>query len=55
MKIVVIGGGPGGRTAAIEAAEIGEEVTLIENNKIGENVLMKLVWLYAVLTMLSSL
>lgn len=35
MKIVVIGGGPGGRTAAIEAAEIGEEVTLIENNKIG--------------------
>ena len=35
MKIVVIGGGPGGRTAAIEAAELGEDVTLIERNKIG--------------------
>lgn len=35
MKIVVIGGGPAGRTAAIEAAEIGEDVTLIEENRIG--------------------
>lgn len=35
MKITIIGGGPAGRTAAIEAAQIGEEVTLIEKNKIG--------------------
>lgn len=35
MKITVIGGGPAGRTAAIEAANIGEEVTLIEESKIG--------------------
>ena len=35
MKVVVIGGGSAGRTASIEAAQIGEEVTLIENDKIG--------------------
>jgi len=35
MKIIVIGGGPAGRTAAIEAAQIGEEVILIEKDKLG--------------------
>ena len=35
MKIVVIGGGPAGRTAAMEASELGADVTLIEKNKIG--------------------
>jgi dihydrolipoamide dehydrogenase len=35
MKVVVVGGGSAGRTASIEAAQIGEEVTLIENDKIG--------------------
>ncbi|MDD3985732.1 MAG: NAD(P)/FAD-dependent oxidoreductase [Methanobacterium sp.] len=35
MNIVVIGGGSAGRTAAIEAAAIGENVTLIEMDKIG--------------------
>ncbi len=35
MNIVVIGGGPAGRTAAIEASGIGEDVILIERDKIG--------------------
>ena len=35
MKVVVIGGGSAGRTASIEASEIGEDVTLIERDKIG--------------------
>lgn len=35
MDIVVIGGGPAGRTAAIEASSIGENVILIERDKIG--------------------
>jgi len=35
MDIVIIGGGPAGRTAAIEASSIGENVTLIERDKIG--------------------
>ena len=35
MNVVVVGGGSAGRTASIEAAQIGEEVTLIENDKIG--------------------
>ena len=35
MDIVVIGGGPAGRTASMEAASLGENVTLIEDNKIG--------------------
>jgi dihydrolipoamide dehydrogenase len=35
MNLVVVGGGSAGRTASIEAAQIGEEVTLIENDKIG--------------------
>lgn len=35
MDIVVIGGGPAGRTAAIEASSIGENVILVERDKIG--------------------
>ncbi|MGZ7068342.1 MAG: FAD-dependent oxidoreductase, partial [Methanobacterium sp.] len=35
MEIVIIGGGPAGRTASMEAASFGENVTLIEGNKIG--------------------
>lgn len=35
MKIIVIGGGPAGKTAAIEAAQIGEEVILIEKDELG--------------------
>lgn len=35
MSIVIIGGGPAGRTAAMEAAQIGKEVILIEKKKIG--------------------
>lgn len=34
-KIVIIGGGPGGYTAAIKGAKLGAEVTLIENDKLG--------------------
>lgn len=35
MNIVIVGGGSAGRTASIEAAELGEEVTLIERDLIG--------------------
>lgn len=35
MKIVIIGGGPGGYVAAIRAAHLGAEVTLIENKFLG--------------------
>lgn len=34
-KIVVLGGGPGGYVAAIRAAQLGADVTLIEKNKVG--------------------
>ena len=34
-KILVIGGGPGGYVAAIRAAQLGADVTLIEKNKVG--------------------
>ena len=34
-KIIVIGGGPGGYVAAIRAAQLGAEVTLIEKEKLG--------------------
>ena len=33
--VAVIGGGPGGYVAAIRAAQLGGEVTLIEKNKLG--------------------
>jgi len=35
MKIIVIGGGPAGKSAAVEAAQIGEDVTLIEKKYLG--------------------
>ena len=35
MKIVIIGGGPGGYVAAIRAAQLGACVTLIEKDKVG--------------------
>ena len=35
MNVVVVGGGSAGRAASIEAAQIGEEVILIENDRIG--------------------
>jgi len=35
MKIAVIGGGPGGYVAAIRAAQLGAEVTLVEREHLG--------------------
>ncbi|PKM83498.1 MAG: NAD(P)/FAD-dependent oxidoreductase, partial [Firmicutes bacterium HGW-Firmicutes-13] len=37
-KIAVIGGGPAGLSAAIEAVSSGFAVTLFEKKKIGENI-----------------
>ena len=34
-KIIVVGGGPGGYSAAIKAAQLGAEVTLVEASKLG--------------------
>ena len=34
-KITIIGGGPGGYVAAIRAAQLGAEVTLIEEDNVG--------------------
>lgn len=35
MRVIVLGGGPGGYTAAFEAARLGGEVTLIERDNLG--------------------
>lgn len=35
VRVAVIGGGPGGYVAAIRAAQLGGEVTLIEKNRLG--------------------
>ena len=35
LKLVVIGAGPGGYVAAIRAAQLGAEVTLIEKERVG--------------------
>ncbi|WP_025707940.1 FAD-dependent oxidoreductase, partial [Paenibacillus graminis] len=35
MRIVVLGGGPGGYVAAIRAAQLGAEVTLVEKKALG--------------------
>lgn len=35
MRIVVLGGGPGGYVAAIRAAQLGAKVTLVEKDRIG--------------------
>ena len=37
MNLIVIGGGPGGTAAAIRAAQLGAQVTLIEKAEIGGN------------------
>ncbi|NLA28688.1 MAG: FAD-dependent oxidoreductase, partial [Propionibacterium sp.] len=34
-KILIIGGGPGGYVAAIRAAQLHAEVTLVENGQLG--------------------
>ena len=34
-KITIVGGGPGGYIAAIRAAQLGAEVTLVEQAKLG--------------------
>ncbi|MDW5300038.1 MAG: dihydrolipoyl dehydrogenase [Sedimentibacter sp.] len=41
MKIAIIGGGPGGYVAAIRAAQLGADVTLIERKHIGGTCLNK--------------
>ena len=41
MKIAIIGGGPGGYTAAIRAAQLNAEVTLIEKERVGGTCLNK--------------
>lgn len=33
--VLVIGGGPGGYTAALHAARLGSSVTLVERNRLG--------------------
>ena len=35
MKVLVIGGGPGGYVAALRAAQLGAEVTLVEKKALG--------------------
>ncbi len=35
MKILVIGGGPGGYVAAIRGAQLGADVTIVEKNRLG--------------------
>ena len=35
MKLIVLGGGPAGVTAALQARELHAEVTLIESKRVG--------------------
>jgi dihydrolipoamide dehydrogenase len=35
MRVLVVGGGPAGVTAALQAAELGAEVTLVERGRVG--------------------
>ncbi|MDW7669438.1 MAG: FAD-dependent oxidoreductase, partial [Bacillota bacterium] len=35
MKLLILGGGPGGYVAAIKAAQLGAQVTLVEKKYIG--------------------
>src|SRR5512144_1793981 len=35
MRLVVVGSGPGGYVAAIKAAQLGAEVTVIEDSEVG--------------------
>lgn len=41
MRILVLGGGPGGYSAAFEAARLGAEVTLVESSRLGGTCLNK--------------
>ena len=41
MKIAILGGGPGGYVAAIRAAQLGAEVTVIEKEHLGGTCLNK--------------
>jgi len=41
MKIAVLGAGPGGYVAALKAAQLGAEVTVIENEEVGGTCLNK--------------
>ncbi|WP_019229378.1 dihydrolipoyl dehydrogenase [Sedimentibacter sp. B4] len=41
MKIAILGGGPGGYVAAIRAAQLGAEVTVIEKERLGGTCLNK--------------
>ncbi|HEY8394301.1 MAG TPA: FAD-dependent oxidoreductase, partial [Thermaerobacter sp.] len=34
-EVLVIGGGPGGYVAAIRAAQLGKDVTLVERDRLG--------------------
>lgn len=50
--LVIIGGGPGGYTAAIRAAQLGRQVTLIEQNELGgtclhEGCIPSKIWSYS--------
>ncbi|HXX58650.1 MAG TPA: dihydrolipoyl dehydrogenase [Thermodesulfovibrionales bacterium] len=35
MRVVVLGGGPGGYTAALKAAQLGAQVTVVEKDEVG--------------------
>jgi len=41
IKVTVIGGGPGGYVAAIRAAQLGSEVTLVEKREFRRNMLKR--------------
>ena len=35
MRVVVVGSGPGGYVAAIKAAQLGAQVTVVEDTEVG--------------------
>jgi pyruvate/2-oxoglutarate dehydrogenase complex dihydrolipoamide dehydrogenase (E3) component len=35
MRVLVLGGGPAGATAALQARELGADVTLVEAKRVG--------------------